>query len=246
MKVHVITFAHNEATFLPFFLRHYSWVDKIIVVMGSDTTDDSREICAMFPNVGIENFEFPGGLLDDDVKIEKYNGMVAAQDCDWVLALDTDEFIWPATSEDPREFLARQAGSNLIYATMYQVYRHESEGPLDPSLPAPGQRRHGNPEPHHIKPVIVRPSTGIVWTPGNHHYTPDARIRVSPEIFVGAHWAYADTEIAIARYVHGRKERMSKANIEKRHGWHTFELTKDSIRAECRAHDNDPVVIGEE
>ena len=248
MRIHVLTAWHNEAALAPFFLRHYAYADKIVVIMGSDTTDNSREVCARFPNVEIEEFEFPGGLLDDDVKIEKFNSMTAAQKCDWVMVLDADEFIWPAAGESPQRFLARQigVGANLVHAVMYQVYRHESEGPLDPALPVAGQRRHGKRAPHHVKPIIVRPETGILWTPGNHHYALRPEIRESSEIFVGVHWAYADAEIAIARYVHGRKERMSRANLQKRHGWHTFDLTPESIRAECEAHAHDPEIFGAE
>lgn len=247
MKIHVLTMWHNEAALAPFFLSHYSDADKIKIIMGSDTTDESREIIAEYPNAEIVNLEFPGGLLDDDFKIAAYNAMVAVEDCDWLFALDADEFICPLGSPaiDVREYLA-QVDGNLLWATMYQVYRHSTDGPLNPFRPAFLQRRHGNPVPHHVKPVVVQPGPHLRWAVGNHRYIPHPEIREGAGGFAGSHWAYADPDIAIARYVHGRRDRMSKANIEKRHGWHTFDLTEDSIRAECRAHENDPVVIGEE
>jgi hypothetical protein len=243
MRIHVLTFWHNEAALAPFFLNHYAYADKIIVVLGEDTADNTREICARFPNVEIQEYTFPGGLLDDDVKIERFNALAAAQSCDWLLALDSDEFIFPPTRETPGEFLGRQPG-NLLDAAMWQVYRHATEGDLDPDRPVVGQRRHGNPVPHHVKPIIVKPEAGTVWMPGNHHVLPNPGIRKSAERFIGAHWAYADAEIAIARYVKGRRDRFSAANIQKRHGWHLFEITEDKIREECRQHLNDPLLFG--
>lgn len=248
MKIHVLTMWHNEAALTPFFLSHYSYADKIKIVMGSDTTDETREICARHPNVEIINIEFPGGLLDDDFKIAVFNAMVAVEDCDWLLALDADEFIVPlgwtpeAGGQGVREYLA-QADGNLLWATMYQVYQHNTEGPLNPEQPAFEQRRHGNPKPHHIKPVVVKPGPHLRWAVGNHHFLPHPQIREGAGGFGGTHWAYADADLAIARYITGRQKRMSPANLEKRHGWHTFELTPDSIREECRAHENDPLLF---
>ncbi len=241
VKIHVLTCWHNEAALAPYFLSHYAFADKVKIVLGSDTTDDSREIIARYPNTEIVNLEFPGGLLDDDFKIAAFNSRVATEECDWLMALDADELIVPLGYPlvETREYLAHQQDGNLLWATMYQVYRHVSEGPLDPTRPAFEQRRHGNPVPHHVKPVIVRPGPHVQWTVGNHHYVPHPEIREGLGGFGGTHWAYADADIACARYLRGRRDRMSTANREKRHGWHTFELSEASIRAECRDHEND-------
>jgi len=239
VKITVLSMWHNEAFLAPFFLSHYAYADKIHLMIGNDTTDNTREICGLYSNVEIEEFSFPGHLLNDTLKIKKFNEVAANVDYDWVIAIDADEFIFPPNQEDPREFLARQ-DANLLYAPMWQVYRHTTESDLDPNKPAIWQRRHGNPKVHHSKPIVVRPETKIEWAVGHHGYTDNNKIRVSPDSFLATHWGMADADMAIRRYINGRKLRMSKENLAKQYGYHTFQLTEVRIRAECAAHANDP------
>jgi len=49
--------------------------------------------------------------------------------------------------------------------------------------------------------------------------------------------------MAIARYIAGRKNRISEENRANYYGYHTYELTEEKIRAECENHLNDPLVI---
>lgn len=243
MKITVISMWHNEAQLAPFFLGHYAYADKIHLIIGSDTTDNTLEICAKYPNVEIEEHTFPGGLLNDTLKMEKFNQATARADSDWVIAIDADEFIFPPTREDPRVYLSRQKG-NLIQAVMWQVYRHITELDLDPNKPALGQRQHGNNwKVHHMKPIVVKPETHIKWTIGHHGYIKTSRIVESQNVFWGTHWAMADADMAIARYIKGRKERMSERNIERRYGIHCTNYTEEIIRAECAKHLNDPKIF---
>lgn len=238
MKVWVVSAWHNEERLAPFFLSHYAWADSIVLFIGSDTTDASRAIATRFSNVEIRPTEFPGGLLDDEFKIDVFNQLVPEFPADWVLALDADELIFPPNGEDSRTFLERQAEATVINANMYQVYRHRSEGPLDACLPAVSQRRHGPGGWHHNKPCIVRPEAQIVWEIGHHGLRQSGRIKIAEENFIGAHWAFADEEIAVERYIRGRSQRMSKANREKGHGFHTHR-TAESILTECESHLDD-------
>jgi hypothetical protein len=240
MKIVVLSMWHNEARLAPFFLGHYSYADEIHLMIGRDTTDNTREICARYPNVEIEEFTFPGGLLNDTLKIEKFNSVAAGLDCDWIMALDADEFIFPPSREDPRAYLSQQYG-NLLQVPMWQVYRHVTEEDLDPARPALEQRRHGNAlKPHHTKPVVVKPEARIEWAVGHHGYKDSGSVIESRDVFWGAHWAMADADMAIARYIRGRRDRMSDDNIRNRHGVHTFALTEEKIRQECAAHVCDP------
>jgi hypothetical protein len=241
MKVFIVSAWHNEAFLAPFFLNHYAWADRIHLIIGEDTTDATRAICSRYRNTWVEQFTFPDKLLNDTLKIKKFNEVVPQLDCDWAIALDADEFIFAPHDEDPREFLSRQTG-NLLYAEMWQAWRHVSESNLDPSKPALGQRRHGTTQAHHIKPIIVRPETRIVWQPGHHGYLRNGRIHPSPHVFLGAHWGMADADMAIARYIDGRAKRMSEENLRKHHGFHTLGLTAESIRQLCTEHAHDPLL----
>lgn len=239
MKVWVLSAWHNEEQLAPFFLSHYAWADRIILLIGSDTTDASRAIITRFSNTEIRLTEFPDGLLDDEFKIKIFNDLVPGLPADWVLAIDADELIFPRDGEDSRAFLGRQNGATVINAGMYQVYRHRTEGPLEAGLPAILQRRHGPGGWHHLKPCVVRPEARIVWGIGHHSLCRSGTIKIAKESFIGTHWAFADEEIAIERYIQGRSQRMSATNRERGHGFHTHR-TAESILAECASHLDDP------
>jgi len=215
MKIEIVTMWYNEAFLAPFFLSHYHYADKIHLILDADTNDNTREICKRFGNVEIEGFTFPD-MMDDLLKIQKINSVVSAQNCDWVFAVDADEFIFPANNESVAGILSRQK-ANLLYVQMWQIYRHNTDKDLDSSKPAIFQRRHGDPNISrginrlYNKPIIVKPEIGIKWLPGCHKHERNENIIVSRDKFLGAHWAMADVEMAIERRIRGRKERQSKA-----------------------------------
>jgi glycosyltransferase involved in cell wall biosynthesis len=250
LRIAVVTAWHNEAMLAPFFLSHYAYADKIHIIVGDDTTDNSLEICAKHKNVGIEMYTFPGGLLDDILKAKKMSEAVARQRADWVYCVDADEFIFPEGGENPREVLGRQTG-NVMYAKMWNVYRHRTDSDLDPSLPAVPQRRHGNPsfdtpgayKTQYIKPIIVRPEYGFDWYPGNHMLRYHPKMDVCAESFAGAHWQMADERIAVARRIKGMKERLSETNLKYGMGDQSFDLTEEKIHDECERHLDDPILF---
>jgi hypothetical protein len=238
---------YNEAFLAPFFLRHYDYANKIYLLLDTDTDDDTRKICNRYGNVEIEDFTFPD-MMDDSLKIKKINEVVAAQKADWVFAVDADEFIFPAYGEEVTPVLMRQT-ANLLYAQMWQVYRHATDADLDPLQPAIYQRRHGDPNittginSAYVKPIIVRPEIGIGWRPGCHAYKANEKISISPERFLGAHWQMADVNMAIDRRIKGRRERQSKNNLQSGMTYQHHHITEDAIRAECLAHMHDPQVF---
>ena len=247
MKINIVTMWYNEAFLAPFFLSHYSYVDKIHLLLDTDTDDETREICDRYVNVEIEDFTFPD-MMDDILKIQKINDVVSSIDCNWVFAVDADEFIFPKNDENPRDVLSRQT-ANLLHAKMWQVYRHRTDGDLDPSKPTIYQRRHGDPDMIHgmnylyNKPIIAKPETGIEWLPGCHKHKRNEKIVRSNEHFLGVHWAMADVEMAIERKIKGRKERQSKINVQKRLSIHLQTATEEAIRKECEEHLDDPLLF---
>lgn len=241
MRIAVVSFWYNEAVLAPFFLKHYSYADLIYLVIDTASTDGCRDLAAWWPRVEIEDSTFPDGKLDDVLKIRRYNEIFKSLDCDWGFAVDADEFIFGRNFEPARYVLARQVG-NLMYAEMWNVYKHISEGALNPLLPPVMQRRHGDPivSPPYRKPIIVKPEIGIEWSPGNHVYKSNPNIVLCAESFQGVHWQNADAETAVERRIRGRRDRLSKANIAGNFGVETRSLTEEGIRAECKAHLYDP------
>ena len=249
MKIAAVTMVYNEALILPFFLRHYVYLDEIHVLYETDSTDDSLEVLNHAPNVVIEKCHIEGGM-DDIEKVEMMNRAVQSVRADWVYVVDPDEFVFPPYGS-PRDFLARQT-RDVVLSTMFQVYRHRTDKDLDPTLPPIPQRVHGDLELFstenqanrasntvYIKPNVVRPSKLIRFLPGHHQI--EGNPRASSENYVGAHWQMADPSIAILRRME-RKARISERNRARNMGWQHYNVTEDWIRNECERHMDDPVI----
>jgi len=252
MKISAVTMVYNEAMLLPYFLRHYSYLDEIYVLYETDTTDESLDILTGAPNVVIKKCHIEGGL-DDIVKIDLINKAVQDVKADWVYVVDPDEFIFPANNAAPHDFLEQQR-CDVVRSGMFQVYRHRDDSDLDPSLPPISQRVHGDPhlfsmatQDHraannvYIKPNIVRTSKRFRFLPGHHSI--EGNPLPSPDFYYGAHWQMADPSIAIARRM-ARKARISERNKAYQMGWQHYDITVNKINAECEYHLDDPVIDG--
>jgi len=252
MKIAAVTMVCNEALLLPYFLRHYEYLDEIYVLYETDSTDDTLKILKQASNVIIKNCHIEGGLDDID-KVDYINNTLHTIKADWVYVVDCDEFISPP-QESPNDFLSRQdcENYNVVRAGMFQVYRHRTDKDLDPSLPPIPQRVHGDPDlfstvegPHkarnavYVKPIVAKPSSEIRFQPGNHVVEGD--VRASPELYIGAHWQMADPSIAIDRRMKN-KARMSERNKRIGMGWQHWDITEEWIRAECDRHLDDPLI----
>lgn len=226
MKITIVTPWYNEKAFAPFFLDLYSYVDKIHIFLDKDTDDNTREICKQYDNVEIEEIAHPKGFCPIEMT-GIVNRFVAELKSDWVYYLDPDEFIFPPNGESARAVLERQS-ANLLYAKMWQTWRHKTETDLDYSKPSVYQRRHGTPLYKRSaylfdKPNIVKPEVNIRWHGGHHSYRGNKEIVVSEENFIGAHWRCADIDVAI-------KKRMEKHyRVKKKWG---YQLSTDRKLAE--------------
>jgi len=249
IKIAAVTMVYNEAFMLPYFLRHYQYLDEIHVLYETDSTDESLEILKRVQNVVIEECHIEGGL-DDIEKIRIINNTLHGIEADWVYVLDPDEFIFPP-NESPYDFLKRQ-NYDVVRSTMYQVYRHRTDKDLNPLLPPIPQRIHGDSDvlsrdqesnrpfkSLYIKPNVVRPSSKVQFFPGHHQI--DGNPQVSPEFYIGAHWHMADPTIAIHRRME-RTARISERNKAHQMGWQNFNITEAGIRAECDRHLDDPII----
>lgn len=249
MRIAALTMVYNEAFMLPYFLRHYRYLDEIHALYETDSSDDSLKLLRQAPNVVLENCHIEGGL-DDIEKIRLFNAALQQIKADWVFVVDPDEFIFPP-NESPYSFLNRQS-CDVVRSGMFQVYRHRNDKDLDPSLPPIPQRIHGDPDlsstdeqPNrasnslYIKPNVVRPLENIRFLPGHHHIEGDPQ--TSSELFFGAHWQMAEPSIAIARRME-RKARISARNRLHQMGWQHFDISIEKISEECERHLDDPTI----
>jgi hypothetical protein len=257
-RIKIVCFFYNEETLAEFFIRHYRWADRIHAVL-SRSTDGTRAVLSRAPNVVIEDFEFPGGRMDDFLKRDKVNSLLLEpSEFDWIIIVDADEFIWPSVRADElsaraagltvREHLASvPANDTVLRARMWNVFRHATEGDLDPNNePVVLQRRHGDVDlnstgnAQYQKPIVLRTNLGFQLVPGNHGLLPNPNTRLSFRTFDGAHWQNADPSFCITRRCRDRRDRQSAANLKFGLGSQHHHVTEAEALELCRAHLNDP------
>ncbi|MBP7509524.1 MAG: glycosyltransferase family 2 protein [Prolixibacteraceae bacterium] len=260
MKIDIITMWYNEASLAPFFLNHYSYADTIHILLDEEVNDNTQKIAEKYENVRIIPVRFPD-KLDDILKIETINSIYHSIDSDWVIVVDSDEFVFSLPFyTNIRDILENESKYNLFNVQLWQVYRHRDDNDLNPDLPAIFQRRHGDPNvttglnSSYVKPIIVHSGLEIEWQPGCHllarkniirrlgSYVRGKNAILSPHLIHGVHWAMADPAIAIKRRI-DRKDRLSKRNIETRLGFQNIDITEEQIRRECDQHLDDPLLF---
>ena len=262
MKIELITIWYNEEFLAPFFLNHYSWVDKIHILLDADTNDATEKITADYPNVSIEYFKFPD-MMDDIIKArkinEKYRTII---DADYVIVVDSDEFIFCNMLDDSARKHIIEKNKSLYFATLWQIYQHESDSRLDPTKPLLRQRRNGDPAIAncYIKPVVARTGIDILWGYGNHSVVLDSKFMswntpnvdvmneyyasVKPaDMLQGAHWKLFDLDETIRRRIQNRTNRQSQFNIKVGLTHHHHKTCIDDIITEYNNMKCSPVVI---
>lgn len=253
MKVEVITMMYNEEFLAPFFMGHYSWVDKVKVFIDMDTTDNTELIVRNYPNAEVYKFQFPD-MMNDQLKVDFLNEAYRSSRADWVILVDADEFVFQNMNPDIRQFLAEET-AEVVVSTLYQVYRHRTDSDLDIFKPAIIQRRHGIANEGfdqrcgfslalYNKPIVARGGLKISWTAGNHFIKYEQAMPVmSTRVLSGAHWAMADPCFCIERRCKGRRDRQSKFNIENKMTIQHQGITEEDVRAECEAHLDDGEIL---
>lgn len=268
MRVELITMWYNEEFLAPFFLNHYSWVDRIHILLDTDTDDRTESIARSYPNVEIEPFAFPD-MLDDIIKSAAISARyVTLKDADYVIVVDSDEFIFTNAIVKPVKAHLTETSKDVYFVNLWQIYKHETDPPLDPAIPVYRQRRHGDPNMEdpgnvaYIKPIVVRGGLDLFWGIGNHYIVhngiqlewntrtrhTETKLDVAverPDMLQGSHWRLVDLDETIRRRLFNRKQRLSRVNLERRLGAHYHQVSEEEIIREYLDNRNRPVVIGE-
>lgn len=250
IKLAIVSAWYNEELLAPLFLKHYDYVDEIHIILDTATNDRTREILAKDKRVVIHEMIYPPDGLDWTLKQAKVDEVYASINADWVFAIDADEFLFKKGEKDIKGFLARQTGE-IMWAKLWQVYRHETDKDIDYTKPPVPQRRHGipmepetipyySPDKTYLKPIIVKGGRKPVWDCGCHVYS--GSLIECGDLMDGAHWHMADPVIAVRRRLQ-TKARQGKKNLQLGFGIQNHFVTRDSILYECWLHRMDPVVI---
>ena len=241
----------SEEDIAPYFLKHYWWADQIIIYLDNLANQETVDIIKSFNNTFIIWDSKSNGQMNDGRLINDLNAIVRHINADWLILVDSDEFIFPKDFADPRQVLSEITDGNVLFASMWQIYRHETDADLDPNQSPLMQRRHGDPNREtgfsslYTKPIIAKPrETDIQWAVGNHDYLkPNPKVKISETRFDGVHWTLPDINMTIKRRIKGRRDRFDEE--ERRMGWggQHFDATEETIIAEYELHKNDPQVF---
>lgn len=225
MQISTLTFVYNEEFLLPYFLKHYKWCDSNIIIYDTESSDNTLKILkeAKDNNIQISPFTFPDGM-DDVLKVKHINNVYKMLDCDIVLNVDADEFIFAE-----RQDIERCSNLPIVTCKFGDVYRHESEKDIDIDAPIKTQRRHGYFHPMYKKPIIAHTGLGVEWLPGNHICNQNAYDCG----LIGAHWANADLSFCVNRRVKNRALRQSQVNLTQKYTVQHHNITEQDVINEC-------------
>lgn len=92
MDITVFSWMRNEEDILPFFLRHYSFANRLIV-WDNESTDRTREILKADPRVEVRDWITGGEMRDLELMKMKSNEYRNTGD-GWKIIVDADEFVW--------------------------------------------------------------------------------------------------------------------------------------------------------
>jgi glycosyltransferase involved in cell wall biosynthesis len=155
MKIHVYAATYNEERFLPFFLRHYDFAERI-VIYDNESTDRTVEIAKANRRCEVRMMATGGLYLDTALADMKNHAWKEARgQAEWVIVVDVDELLWH-----------RDLGGFLDYAESQQATICQPRGynmiarefPARTDLPITEQCRLGVPSPNYSKPVLFRPA----------------------------------------------------------------------------------------
>jgi len=266
LRVELITIWYNEEFFAPFFLNHYSWVDKIHLIVDADTNDSTVALAKQHNNVEISYMKFPD-MMDDDLKSQKFTSVYnSITDADYVIVVDSDEFIFCNQIDKSVKLHLLETQKDIYLVNLWQIYKHEDDLPLDSMLPVPFQRRYGDPDMEksgniqYVKPCLVKACKNIKFGIGNHYLYCDGiyvsavngdidsmrAINVSinnHDMLQGSHWRLVDLEDTIKRRISNRKHRQSANNLKGGHSTHYHEINEYDIIKEYEDNKRNPMVI---
>jgi hypothetical protein len=239
-RVAVATIAHNEEDLIAPFLEHYfaMGADTAFLV-DNDCTDRTLERARRFPAVVVSGLD-SDGQLDDVLRAGAFQRLRegCAGRFDFVILLDTDEFLVPKGGRGLKEALARHDGQEVLGAEGYDVVQGPGEAPYDHSRPLLAQRRWGVPNPGYNKPVVLRPEGPARLSPGQHYLLgPRPYPPVCP--FYLLHVAGFDEAVFLRRRLQ-MVARQGALNIMRGYGRQYARPTEADLRARWRALREDP------
>lgn len=207
----VVTMVHDEATFLPIWLRYYSrfFAPGDIYVLDNDTADGSTD------SDGFVRVRADSDRVDHTWMVETLAGFQheLIDRYDAVLVTDVDEIVAP----DPRwgdlgRYIDR-LDEEFVNALGYEVlHLPDREPPLDPSRPILAQRAYWFANDAYDKPLLAM--VPMDWVPG-FHSTRDGRHNEDPDLRL-IHLHRMDYEICRSRHAGRATRTWNREDLDRR------------------------------
>lgn len=215
--IEVISFFYNEEYLLPYYLKHYSYVDRITAFYDEASTDSTLEILKSDPRVKIFPFKFADGLNETE-KIYMINKAYRKSKAKYCIIADADEFVFR-----PR-FMFR----NMYFCRLWQMVGDDEEL-MD--VPMRSQLHYGYFDKLYLKPSIVKTGKRYKFKEGHHEVT---RFHIKKYPFFntvdGLHLNMLSFPFYKERMLENRIPRQSKYNISKGFSHQFTNSSKDEIK----------------
>lgn len=161
MRIWVFSIMRNEATLLPYWLRHYTTFAERIIVYDDNSDDGSRELLT---NAGVDVRDYPATGIDETVDYALTNSQYkeARGFADWVMWVDGDEFIYhPHLVERLAELAAK--GVTMPHV---QGYNMCADAPPVGNGQIYEEIYTGVKDNYYSKPEVINPSLEFEWGVG--------------------------------------------------------------------------------
>jgi hypothetical protein len=214
MIIDVYATMRNEATILPYWLRHYGSFASRLFVWDDESDDGTTALLDAHPLVTRLTPAVHG--IDDTYWVRTLWPQIQtlSQRADWAIVVDADEFVHhPRLLDVLVSHLAQ--GDPLLGCVGYEMLAHDiphGDGQIYDEI-----RTAAKGTVFSDKPCIVRPTTSVMWAPGRHFLHP-AKLAGSiatwtPTRIKLLHYRYLGHDYCEARSARNLA-RMSDANVK--------------------------------
>ena len=178
MIIHLYVVCWNEEAMIPFFLKNYQEVDKI-VVSDNESTDNSIKLYSQNAKVCIRTYKTDGQLTwSAQANIKDNIWKESRGQADWVIIVDNDELIYHPEGLRHALSLAEAEGATLVIPKGIDMV---SETFPDKQFPIFDQIKYGFESPGFFKQCIFKPDEidEINFGAGAHHADPVGNVKIA-------------------------------------------------------------------
>lgn len=211
----LLTIVHNEAVFLPIWLRYYArfFRPDDIYVLDHETTDGSTDGKG-FVRIPVSHETVDHTWMVRTIEAHQHE-LLGRYDV--VLTTDVDEIVAPPPEWGTLGEYIDRFDEEFVNCLGYEVlHLADREAPFDPSRPVLEQRGHWFANDAYDKPLLA--SVPMRWTPG-FHSSADGRSNWEPDLRL-IHLHRMDYELCRERHRARLARDWNRRDLEQ--GWATY------------------------